>query len=192
MNTLEAIAKRKSTRNYKPEQIPEEALQTILQAGSAAPVAMAKYDSLHITVVQDQKLLDRINKATEEVFFQMLGVRRNMDFGAKTLLFVSSKEVHRPGTDHANAGIVMENMVLAATALGIDSVILGGCACRCCQGWEADERAGYSGGLPASAWLLLGLWRREYARKRTQYFFQSGIKKGVHSTPFFNGCFVSY
>lgn len=126
MNTLEAIAKRKSTRNYKPEQIPEEALQTILQAGSAAPVAMAKYDSLHITVVQDQKLLDRINKATEEVFFQMLGVRRNMDFGAKTLLFVSSKEVHRPGTDHANAGIVMENMVLAATALGIDSVILGG------------------------------------------------------------------
>ena len=126
MNTLEAIAKRKSTRSYTPEQIPEEALQTILKAGSAAPVAMAKYDSLHITVVQNPKLLDKINKATEEVFFQLLGVRRNMDFGAKTLLFVSSKEVHRPGTDHANAGIVMENMVLAATALGIDSVILGG------------------------------------------------------------------
>ena len=126
MNTLDAIAKRKSTRNYTPEQIPEEALQTILKAGSAAPVAMAKYDSLHITVVQKQELLDKINKATEEVFFQMLGVRRNMDFGAKTLLFVSSTEVHRPGTDHANAGIVMENMVLAATALGIDSVILGG------------------------------------------------------------------
>ncbi len=126
MNTLDAIAKRKSTRNYTPEQIPEEALEIILKAGSAAPVAMAKYDSLHITVVQNTQLLDRINKATEEVFFQMLGVRRNMDFGAKTLLFVSSKEVHRPGTDHANAGIVMENMVLAATALGIDSVILGG------------------------------------------------------------------
>ena len=126
MQTLETIAKRKSTRNYTPEQIPEEALEMILKAGSAAPVAMAKYDSLHITVVQNPQLLDRINKATEEVFFQMLGVRRNMDFGAKTLLFVSSKEVHRPGTDHANAGIVMENMVLAATALGIDSVILGG------------------------------------------------------------------
>ncbi len=126
MNTLEAIAKRKSTRNYKPEQIPEGDLQTILQAGFAAPVAMAKYDSLHITVVQNPELLGKINKATEEVFFRLLGVRKNMDFGAKTLLFVSSKEVHRPGTDHANAGIVMENMVLAATALGIDSVILGG------------------------------------------------------------------
>ena len=126
MNTLEAIAKRKSTRNYTPEQIPEEALAVILKAGFAAPVAMAKYDSLHITVVQNQQLLDKINQATEEVFFRLLGERRNMDFGAKTLLFVSSKEVHRPGTDHANAGIVMENMVLAATALGIDSVILGG------------------------------------------------------------------
>ena len=69
MNTLEAIAKRKSTRNYTPEQIPEEALEVILKAGFAAPVAMAKYDSLHITVVQTQQLLDKINQATEEVFF---------------------------------------------------------------------------------------------------------------------------
>lgn len=126
MKTLEAIAKRKSTRNYIPEQIPEEALQTILQAGSAAPVAMAKYDSLHITVVQNPELLKKINNATADMMEKVLGVRKNTDFGAKTLLFVSSTEVHRPGTNHANAGIVMENMVLAATALGIDSVILGG------------------------------------------------------------------
>ncbi len=126
MKTLEAIAKRKSTRNYTSEQIPEEALEVILKAGSAAPVAMAKYDSLHITVVQNPELLSKINNATADVIEKLLGVRKNTDFGAKTLLLVSSTEVHRPGTDHANAGIVMENMVLAATALGIDSVILGG------------------------------------------------------------------
>lgn len=126
MNTLEAIAKRKSTRNYKPEQIPEEALQTILKAASAAPVAMAKYDSLHITVVQTPELLTKINIATADMMEKAFGFRKNPDFGAKTLIFVSSTEVHRPGTDHANAGIVMENMILAATALGIDSVILGG------------------------------------------------------------------
>ena len=62
MNTLEAIAKRKSTRNYTPAQIPEEALEVILKAGFAAPVAMAKYDSLHITVVQTQQLLDKITQ----------------------------------------------------------------------------------------------------------------------------------
>ena len=126
MKTLEAIAKRKSTRSYTSQQIPEEALEVILKAGSAAPVAMAKYDSLHITVVQNPELLAKINNATADMMEKLLGVRKNTDFGAKTLLFVSSTEVHRPGTDHANAGIVMENMVLAATALGIDSVILGG------------------------------------------------------------------
>lgn len=126
MTTLEAIAKRKSTRNYKPEQIPEDALQAILKAGCAAPVAMARYDSLHITVVQNQKLLDRINAAAAEMIFKALGVRKNTDFGAKTLILVSSTPIHRAGTEYTNAGIVVENMVLAATDMGIDSVILGG------------------------------------------------------------------
>ena len=127
MNTLEAIAKRKSTRNYTPEQIPEEALQAILKAGFAAPVAMAKYDSLHITVVQNPELLAKINNATADMMEKIFGVRKNTDFGAKTLLFVSSvPAAHRAGMEYTNVGIVMENMVLAATALGIDSVILGG------------------------------------------------------------------
>ena len=126
MHTLEAISKRKSTRSYKPEQIPEDALQTILKAGCAAPIAMARYDSLHITVVQKQELLDRINATTAEMIAQTLGVRKNVDFGAKTLILVSSTPVHRPGAEYTNVGIVVENMVLAATDLGIDSVILGG------------------------------------------------------------------
>ena len=126
MNTLEAIAKRKSTRSYQPKQIPEEALQTILKAACAAPVAMARYDSLHITVVQDEKLLARINEATADMMEKVLGQRKNTDFGAKTLIFISSTPVHRAGMEYTNAGIIMENMVLAATDLGIDSVILGG------------------------------------------------------------------
>ena len=125
MQTLEAIAKRKSTRNYKPEQISEDELQVILNAGFAAPVAMANYNSLHITVVQNQELLDKINAITKEAIFKITGVQEETDFGAKTLIFISSTPVHRPGTEYTNVGIVMENMVLAATDLGVDSVILG-------------------------------------------------------------------
>ena len=125
MDTLEAIARRKSTRCYKPEQIPETVLQQILKAGCAAPVSMANYDSLLITVVQNRELLDKINKASEEALFQMTGIRKNGDYGAQTLILVSSTPVHRPGAEYTNAGIVIENMVLAATALGVDSVILG-------------------------------------------------------------------
>lgn len=125
MDTLEAIAKRKSTRSYKPEQLPEETLQKILKAGCAAPVSMANYDSLHITVVQKQEFLDKINAASEEALFEMTGVRKSGDYGAQTLILLSSTPVHRPGAEYTNVGIVMENMVLAATALGVDSVMLG-------------------------------------------------------------------
>ena len=124
MHTLEAIAKRKSTRSYTAEKISEESLQTILKAACAAPVAMGNYDSLHLTVVENPALLDKVNAATTEAM-QKIGLNKNADYGAKTLILVSSTPVHRPGTDHANAGIVVENMVLAATAMGIDSVILG-------------------------------------------------------------------
>ena len=125
MNTLETIAKRKSTRNYKPEQITEEALQEILKAGMAAPVAMAKYDSLHMTVVQNKEMIARIFDEARDAVFATLGVRKSLNYGAKTLIVVSSLPPHREGMDYANGGIVVENMVLAATDLGIDSCIMG-------------------------------------------------------------------
>lgn len=135
MQTLEVIAKRKSTRAYKPEKISEAALTEILNAGCAAPVAMGNYKSLHITVVESQELLDRINAAATEML-KKAGIHKNADYGAKTLVLVSSTPVHRPGTDHANAGIVVENMVLAATDMGIDSVILGAAPAAIAQNEE--------------------------------------------------------
>ena len=161
MNTLEAIAKRKSTRNYQPKQIPEDALQTILQAGCAAPVAMAKYDSLHITVVQKQELLDRINNLTAEMMEKAFGMRKNTDFGAKTLIFVSSTPVHRQGFEYINAGIVMENMVLAATDLGIDSVILGGAPAAVAQDAELVKALGIPDGFAPLLGVFLGYGAEE-------------------------------
>ena len=90
MNTLEAIAKRKSTRSYTSTPVPEEALNAVLQAGFAAPVAMARYDSLHITVIQSEEIIRRINDMTAEMFYKRMGVKKNTDFGARTLLLVST------------------------------------------------------------------------------------------------------
>jgi hypothetical protein len=39
METLKAIEARKSTRGFKPDQIPDAALETILKAGAQAPVS---------------------------------------------------------------------------------------------------------------------------------------------------------
>lgn len=126
MNTLDAIFSRKSTRAYNGEQISEENLQTILKAGCAAPVGMARYDTLHITVVQNDELLAKIFNEAEEMMFKAMGMRKNMNFGAKTMIVISSMPAYREGVEYAHAGFILENMVIAATSLGIDSVILGG------------------------------------------------------------------
>lgn len=142
MNTLEAIAKRVSIRAYQSEQIPEEALQTILKAGMAAPVASAQYDSLHITVVQDAELLHKIAEETNEFIAKMIGKRMDKNFGAPTMVFVSAKPGMMPGVDHANVATVLENMVLAATDLGIDSIIWGGAAVAVSQNEELRSKLG--------------------------------------------------
>ena len=156
MKTLEAIAKRKSTRNYKQEQISEDALQIILKAGCAAPIAMARYDSLHITVVQNQALLDQIETSTEELIFKTMGVRRKTLYGGKTLILVSSTPIHRAGTEYINVGIVVENMVLAATDLGIDSVILGGAPGAVAQDSELINALGIPEGFTPLSGVVLG------------------------------------
>ena len=126
MTALEAIAKRYSCRSYKPEQIPEEALDAILKAGMAAPVGTAAYDTLHITVIQNWDLLNEISEAVTEMVSKIFGKRMDKNFGAPTMIIVSSKPGRMPGMEYANAACVLENMLIAATGLGIDNIIHGG------------------------------------------------------------------
>ena len=127
MNTLETILKRKSTRSYTSEQISEDALNKIIQAGCASPVAMARYDSLHITIIQNDEVIADICNVTSDMLFNKMGVKKNVNFGAKTMILVSTNPDSLPyEMACVNVGIVVENMVLAATDMGIDSVILGG------------------------------------------------------------------
>ena len=126
METLEAIAKRTSTRKFKETQISEENLQAILKAGMAAPVGSGAYNSLHITVVQNQSVFSKINAAVTELIFKMMGKKMDKNFGASTMIFVSSKPAMMPGLEYANTACVLENMAIAATSLGIDNIIWGG------------------------------------------------------------------
>ena len=157
MNTLEVIAKRKSTRAYTGEQISEDALTDILNAANAAPVAMAKYDSLHITVIQSEAVIKQINDLTAEMFAKRMGVKKNTDFGARTMVLVSTAtEGLPPEMIYANVGIVIENMVLAATSLGIDSVILGGAPSIVAQNADLVKELGIPEGFKPVLGALFG------------------------------------
>lgn len=139
MEALEAIAKRTSSRKFKEIQISEDNLQTILKAGMSAPVGSGAYDSLHILIVQNQNVFSKINAAVTELIFKMTGKKMDKNFGAPTMIFVSSKPAMMPGLEYANTACVLENMAIAATSLGIDNIIWGGAAAAVEQNAELQK-----------------------------------------------------
>ena len=139
MNAIESIVTRKSIRAYKSKQISNNDLEIILQAGMAAPVGSGAYDTLHITVVQNQNLFSKINAAVTNMIFKMMGKKMDKNFGAPTMIFVSSKPAMMPGLEYANSACVLENMAIAATSLGIDNIIWGGAAVAVAQNNELQK-----------------------------------------------------
>jgi nitroreductase len=122
MDTMKAIMKRQSVRAFTEEQISENELRTILQAGYAAPIGGAKFDSMHFTVIQNADFLMKFRKSAAD-FVQK--PEANPLYGAPTFLVISSNAVNPVA--YANAGCVIENMSLAATDLGLGSVYIFGC-----------------------------------------------------------------
>ncbi len=126
METLEAITRRYSCRKFNSESISEENLQKILKAGMAAPIGMGAYDTLRITVIEDKNFLNEIGNAVSTMVEKVLGRKMNKNFGEAALVLVSSKIGNVPGIELTNAGCALENMVIAATSLGINSIIHAG------------------------------------------------------------------
>ena len=65
-STLKDLKERRSIRAYRPEQIKEEELQKILEAGTYAPTGMGM-QSPKIIVVQDQETRDYLSKLNARV-----------------------------------------------------------------------------------------------------------------------------
>lgn len=62
MNTLETLNKRKSVRTYTEEPVSDNDLTTILECAWCSPVVMKQYDTLRLTVIKNQELLESIEK----------------------------------------------------------------------------------------------------------------------------------
>ena len=88
METIQTINLRKSTRNYKENQILDEILDKIICAGEKAPAASGKYDEMLITVIQDKEILDEISDKVIDLIFNITKVKRDRSFIAPTLIVV--------------------------------------------------------------------------------------------------------
>lgn len=129
--TLKDIRNRRSTRGFLQEQIKDEEVQAILEAGIYAPSATNK-QPWHFTVVQNKELLDRLNNSfkkaaikSDNEYISRVGKNEKFHvfYNSPTVILVSGDENNYYAT--VDCAIATENMLLAAESLKVGSCWIG-------------------------------------------------------------------
>lgn len=166
MEVFSAIHRRKSIRSYTGEMISPEDLQQIILAGQAAPVGMSRYASIHITVIENQELLREID--TQGATFLGMPDAHPL-YGAPALILVSMRTVSQVPvtTDYSNASMVLHNMSLAATSLGVGHCLIWGAIAGLNQCPELVNKLDIPEGFKAGCGLVVGITDESYAERDT-------------------------
>lgn len=133
--TIKTILARKSTRSYKEEQLPDSDLELLINAAIHAPTG-GNSQSWKFTVVQNREKLGELNRLVKESFTHLIVDENtyrskrtgkiaaqqetyNFYYHAPTLIIVSNDRTYSNAM--ADCSVAMENILLAATSLGLAS-----------------------------------------------------------------------
>jgi nitroreductase len=166
---LKIIKSRRSIRGFSDEQIKQEELDVILEAGMYAPSAAGK-QAWHFTVIQDQQILDeisleakRIYRSSNVEFLRHLGLNEQFHafFHAPTVVVISG-EVNSiaPNSDCA---VAAQNIMLAAEAMQIGScwISAAGVIAQTDNGKKIIEKLGLPEGYAPFNSIALGYKKAE-------------------------------
>ncbi len=111
---LEQIKSRRSIRKYKSDPVPKELLEKIIDAGLYAPSGMGQ-QAVVIISVTNKEVRDKLSKLNAKI----MGTDTDPFYGAPAVLIVLANK-ERP-TSIYDGSLVMQNLMLAAHALGLGS-----------------------------------------------------------------------
>ncbi len=113
---LNLILDRRSCKEYLPDPLDRPTLAAIVEAGRYAPSAMNR-QRCHFYVVTDSKILDAITRTVSK---NLPGFEaKDCRYGAPALVVVTNRKNNPMALQDASCA--MENMMLAACALGVAS-----------------------------------------------------------------------
>ena len=180
MTVFEAIAKRRAVRAYRPEMIDEQTVRELLKEAVRAPTAMHA-EPWAFAVVQDRAFLRRVSdlaKATwsperdgarsvahppatmESRANAILGQPDfNVFYDAGTLILICARPLGSFVV--ADCWLAAENMMLAATAMGLGTCCIG-FAVPVFNRAEVKAELGIPSEVVAVAPIIVG-WPREEA-----------------------------
>ncbi len=113
---LKALKTRRSVRSYKKEQIKDEELKAVLEAGTFAPNGMGKQDSW-IVAVQNPEIRAELVKMNAKI----LGTTSDPYYGAPTIVLVFGSDPEKWRNSIQDGSLVLGNMMNAAYAIGLGS-----------------------------------------------------------------------
>jgi nitroreductase len=123
---LKAIADRRSIRQYTPDQLTKEQLDTLLKAAVESPSARNS-QPWHFSVVQSSEIISQVNAAAVEQLSKQGGFYsqvRDIFYSAPTVFFISADMEATPWAN-LDCGIAVQTLALAAHSIGLGTVILG-------------------------------------------------------------------
>ncbi|MBQ8108307.1 MAG: nitroreductase [Ruminococcus sp.] len=111
---LDKIKSRRSVRAYKPDMVPRELIEKVVEAGTYAATGMNRQAPI-IIAVTNKELRDRLSKMNAAI----MGADSDPFYGAPVVLIVlSDKSIP---THVYDGSLVMGNLMLAAHEVGLAS-----------------------------------------------------------------------
>ena len=122
MEVFEALAKRSSARAYAQTPLTEEELEKIINAGLQAPTGRNEKEVRFSVVKGGSPVLEEIDEQMRKDFNMQKGPH-NFYYEAPCVVLLSAKTGFKWSV--VDAGIAVENMSIAAEALGLGNLIIG-------------------------------------------------------------------
>lgn len=131
--TMQTIRNRRSIRKYKPDMVPKEILEKIIQAGTYAATGRGMQSPIIIAVTR-KEMRDKLSKMNAEI----MGCEEGTDpfYGAPVVLIVLADRTK--GTYLYDGSLVMGNLMLAAQDCGVASCWIH----RAKEEFESEEGKG--------------------------------------------------
>ena len=128
MEAMYNLINRRSVRKYTDQQVPDELLDQVLEAGLYAPTGM-NTQNIYMVAVRDKETRDQMMKLNAAV----MGSQNDPFYGAPCVIVVLGDATGYPVVE--NGSLVLGNLMNAAHAVGLGSCWIH----RAKQTFETEE-----------------------------------------------------
>jgi len=164
MSLVDVVLNRRSIRRYEPKEIPRDVLDKILEAGRQAPSAANK-QPWHFIVLTDSEIKKELSKGMFNRFIKDAPI---------TVVGCANKDLIASKWAIVSTTIALQNMVVAAWAMGIGS---------CWVGDFSEEKVKKLLNIPES-WNIVALVSFGYPAEKPQPRKKKTIEKTVSFNKF--------